>query len=92
MANKDVSLAKGTILLGILSSLALTLQGCSTVQQPYLIVQMCLVDQLGVAHFKSLMRANAKLENFEYIDNSARKGVSLKTMGADKLLNRIPRL
>lgn len=88
MTNRNGYLRIAIISLGVVASLALILQGCSKVQEPFLMVQMCLVDQTGVAQFKDVMRANAKLESFEYIDNSAQQGASLRTMGADKLLKR----
>lgn len=75
-------------LLGAMASLALILQGCSKMQEPFLMVQMCIVDQTGVAQLKGVMRSIAKLEDLTYIDNSAQQGANLKTMGADKLLKQ----
>jgi hypothetical protein len=57
-------------------------------QEPFLMVQMCVVDQTGVAKLKDVMRSIAKLEDLTYIDNSAQQGASLKAMGADKLLKQ----
>ena len=71
-----------------MASLALIFQGCSKTQEPFLMVQMCLVDQAGVLQFKSVMHSIAKLEDLKYIDNSAQQGANLKIMGADKLLKQ----
>jgi hypothetical protein len=49
--------------LWVAASVALILQGCSKMQEPFLIVQMCLVDQIGVVQFKRVMRSIAKLED-----------------------------
>jgi hypothetical protein len=67
---------------------AFILHGCSKTQESFLTVQTCLVDEMGVMQFKSIMRSIAKLEDLNYIDNSAQQGSDLKEIGADKLLKR----
>jgi hypothetical protein len=88
MTDRKGQLAAGFKSLGVIASLALILQGCSKMQESFLTVQTCLVDQAGVIQFKSMMRSVAKVEDLKYIDNSAHQGASLKTMEADKLLKR----
>jgi hypothetical protein len=63
-------------------------EGCSSAQEEFRSVQICLVDERGVAELKDLMRATAASEHLQFIDNSAQQGSDLKSMGADKLLKR----
>jgi hypothetical protein len=71
-----------------LVAFAFILQGCTKMQESFMTAQACLVDQMGVLQFKSIMRSIAKLEDLNYIDNSAQHGSDLKQIGADKLLKR----
>jgi hypothetical protein len=79
---------RSPIILFLVIGVTVFLQGCMRAQESFLSIQMCVVDQPGVAQLKSMMRAIAKSENLEFIDNSAQQGSDLKTMGADKLLKR----
>lgn len=63
-------------------------EGCSPAQEAFRSVQICVVDERGVAELKDLMRATAASEHLQFIDNSAQQGSDLKAMGADKLLKR----
>lgn len=62
------------------------LQGCNRQQDTFLQMQMCVIDQAGVAQFKSMMRTVAKSENATFIDGSAETAQTLKNIGADKSL------
>jgi hypothetical protein len=63
-------------------------EGCSPAQEEFRSVQICVVDERGVAELNDLMRATAAAEHLQFIDNSAQQGSDLKAMGADKLLKR----
>jgi hypothetical protein len=75
------------VIIGV-SAMALCAFGCSKAQEEFLAVQVCVVDETGVAQLKNIMRAVAKSENLEFIDNSAETGRALKDIGADKALKR----
>lgn len=51
-------------------------------------MQICVVDERGVAEVKNVMRAVARSENLQFIDNSAQEAHDLKDTGADKALKR----
>lgn len=74
--------------LPLVGVIFMALNSCSSHEEPFLNIQICVVDKQGVERFKSTMRAIAKSENLAFIDNSAQQGNDLKTMGADKLLKR----
>lgn len=74
-------------LLAMAFPLVFILQGCSRTQEPFLLVQMCLIDQGGVEQFLEIMREVAKAENLKFIDDSLEAAESLRVMGADKALN-----
>lgn len=71
-----------------LISVSVLVEGCWSARESFLSIQMCVVDHAGVERLKDAMRAVAKSENLEFIDNSATQGRDLKAVGADKLLKR----
>ncbi len=74
--------------LASLITIAILIEGCSPTQTAFRSLQICVVDQRGVAILKGLMREAAAFERLQFIDNSARQGRDLKYIGADGLLKR----
>ena len=61
----------------------LCLQGCGpAAQDTFLQIQMCVIDQNGVAQFKDTMRAIARSESLRFVDGSAETKTELKAIGA----------
>ena len=58
-----------------------TALSCAQGKRPFLIVQLCLKDQDGVALFKSEMQALAQRERLRYIDGSYATQRDLKVIG-----------
>lgn len=63
--------------------LALLLSGCGQGKHPFLIVQMCLVDERGTAAFIDEMRSIAAAEQMRFLDRSVRTGQELRAVGYD---------
>jgi hypothetical protein len=59
-----------------------TLNACGKSQGPFLMGQLCIHDEQGVANFKRLMQSIASDHNMRYIDSSQSTQESLKAMGA----------
>jgi hypothetical protein len=63
------------------------LHGCFQAQEAFLTVQTCVVDREGMQQLLHIMQQVAKLENGEFINNSANSASGLRATGADNRLN-----
>jgi hypothetical protein len=66
--------------IAVLLAFVLALGGCVRGKRPFLIVQLCMVDQSDVAKFKLELRAIADLERMQFVDNSANTARDLGNM------------
>ncbi len=64
-----------------LTIVSLLLTGCSPGKRPFLMVQMCLLNEQGVGEFVDELKSVASEEKLEFTDNSSNAQRELKEVG-----------